>query len=100
MDFEYPVLDLKRWDDLLVRSEPLIEDGHIEVPETPRLGIKLEKDVAEQHAAGEGRRFKRFATAGVELIQLITSKYSSCGEDHLLPHKRQYLGYYLHVCAR
>lgn len=54
---EYHALDVEWWDDLLVRSEPLIEDGYIEVPEAPGLGVELNKDVAEQHATGEGSMF-------------------------------------------
>lgn len=54
---EYHSLDVEWWDDLLVRSEALIEDGYIEVPETPGLGVELDKDVAEQHATGDGSMF-------------------------------------------
>ncbi|WP_122089178.1 mandelate racemase/muconate lactonizing enzyme family protein [Halalkalicoccus subterraneus] len=54
---EYHALDVEWWDALLVRSEPLIEDGYIEVPEAPGLGVGLDKDVAEQHATGEGSMF-------------------------------------------
>lgn len=35
---EYHALEVDWWDDLLVRDEPLIEDGRIAVPEAPGLG--------------------------------------------------------------
>ncbi|KYH24934.1 D-xylonate dehydratase [Halalkalicoccus paucihalophilus] len=44
---EYHALEVDWWDDLLTRSDPLIEDGYIEVPEAPGLGVELDKDVAE-----------------------------------------------------
>ncbi len=46
---EYHALEVEWWDDLLAREEPLIEDGYIEVPETPGLGIELDERVAEEH---------------------------------------------------
>ncbi|MEF8827673.1 MAG: mandelate racemase/muconate lactonizing enzyme family protein [Haloarcula sp.] len=50
---EYHALDVDWWDDLLVRSDPLIEDGTVEVPETPGLGVELDEAVAAEHAKGE-----------------------------------------------
>ncbi len=46
---EYHALEVEWWDDLLAREEPLIEDGYIEVPETPGLGIELDERVVEEH---------------------------------------------------
>ncbi|ODR80386.1 gluconate dehydratase [Haladaptatus sp. W1] len=46
---EYHALEVKWWDDLLVRDEPLIQDGYIEVPEAPGLGIELDENVVEDH---------------------------------------------------
>lgn len=46
---EYHALAVDWWDDLVVRDDPLIQDGHIEVPETPGLGIELDEEVAERH---------------------------------------------------
>lgn len=46
---EYHALEVEWWDDLLVRDEPLIQDGYIEVPEEPGLGIELDEDVVEEH---------------------------------------------------
>jgi len=46
---EYHALEVDWWDDLLERDEPLIQDGYIEVPEAPGLGIELDEEVAEQH---------------------------------------------------
>jgi len=46
---EYHALEVDWWDDMLVRDEPLIQDGCIEVPEAPGLGIELNEDVVEEH---------------------------------------------------
>ena len=46
---EYHALEVEWWDDLLAHEEPLIEDGYIEVPETPGLGIELDERVVEEH---------------------------------------------------
>ncbi|MCO8245375.1 MULTISPECIES: mandelate racemase/muconate lactonizing enzyme family protein [unclassified Haladaptatus] len=46
---EYHALEVEWWDDLLVRDEPLIQDGYIEVPEAPGLGIELDENVVEDH---------------------------------------------------
>jgi L-alanine-DL-glutamate epimerase-like enolase superfamily enzyme len=51
---EYHALEVDWWDDLLVRDDPLIEDGYIEVPETPGLGVELDEAVAREHAKGDG----------------------------------------------
>jgi len=50
---EYHALEVDWWEDLLVRSEPLIRDGTIEVPEQPGLGVELDEDVAAEHANGD-----------------------------------------------
>lgn len=46
---EYHALEVDWWDDLLVRNDPIIEDGYIEVPEAPGLGIELDADVVVEH---------------------------------------------------
>ncbi|QIO20895.1 mandelate racemase/muconate lactonizing enzyme family protein [Haloarcula sp. JP-L23] len=46
---EYHALEVDWWDDMLARDEPLIQDGYIEVPEAPGLGIELDEDVVEEH---------------------------------------------------
>ncbi|WP_331234341.1 mandelate racemase/muconate lactonizing enzyme family protein [Natronorarus salvus] len=46
---EYHALEVEWWDDLVTREEPLIDEGYIEVPETPGLGIELDYDVVEEH---------------------------------------------------
>lgn len=46
---EYHALEVDWWDDLLVRHAPLIEDGFIEVPEAPGLGIEVDDTVVEEH---------------------------------------------------
>jgi L-alanine-DL-glutamate epimerase-like enolase superfamily enzyme len=47
---EYHALDVPWWDDLLDRTEPVIEDGTIAVPEAPGYGVELDDDVAREHA--------------------------------------------------
>lgn len=46
---EYHALEVDWWDDLIKRDAPLIQDGYIEVPEDPGLGIELDEAVAEKH---------------------------------------------------
>ncbi|MDZ5811402.1 mandelate racemase/muconate lactonizing enzyme family protein [Halorubrum sp. AD140] len=46
---EFHAREISWWDDLLVREEPLIQDGRIEVPDGPGLGIELDWDVLEEH---------------------------------------------------
>ncbi|WP_135301979.1 mandelate racemase/muconate lactonizing enzyme family protein [Haloarcula amylovorans] len=46
---EYHALEVDWWDDMLARDEPLIQDGYIEVPEEPGLGIELDESVVEEH---------------------------------------------------
>ena len=51
---EYHALEVDWWDDLLVRDDPLIQDGYVAVPEEPGLGIELDEAVVEDHLlAGE-----------------------------------------------
>jgi len=50
---EYHALEVDWWDDLLAREDPLIEDGYVEVPESPGLGVELDEDVAAEHAKGD-----------------------------------------------
>ncbi|MFB6223598.1 MAG: mandelate racemase/muconate lactonizing enzyme family protein [Haloarcula sp.] len=46
---EYHALEVDWWDDMLARDEPLIQDGYIDVPEEPGLGIELDESVVEEH---------------------------------------------------
>lgn len=46
---EYHAREVPWWDDLVARDEPLIEDGHIAVPDKPGLGIELDQDVLNAH---------------------------------------------------
>ena len=48
---EYHSLEVDWWDDMLTRDESLIENGYIQVPEGPGLGIELDEDVLEEHLA-------------------------------------------------
>jgi L-alanine-DL-glutamate epimerase-like enolase superfamily enzyme len=54
---EYHAIDVDWWDDLLVREAPLIQDGYIEVPERPGLGVELDEDVAADHLLDPGTMF-------------------------------------------
>ncbi|GAA0652393.1 mandelate racemase/muconate lactonizing enzyme family protein [Salarchaeum japonicum] len=45
---EFHALEVDWWDDLHTGSD-LIEDGYIEVPEEPGLGIELDESVVEEH---------------------------------------------------
>lgn len=50
---EYHALEVDWWDDLHT-SDALIEDGYIDVPEAPGLGIELDEEVAREHSKGDG----------------------------------------------
>jgi L-alanine-DL-glutamate epimerase-like enolase superfamily enzyme len=53
---EYHALGVDWWDDLLARAEPLIQEGYIEVPEAPGLGVELDHDIVEAHLLEKGPR--------------------------------------------
>lgn len=46
---EFHARDVPWWEDMVERSEPLIQDGRIRVPDSPGLGIELDWDVVEEH---------------------------------------------------
>ncbi|WP_101295855.1 mandelate racemase/muconate lactonizing enzyme family protein [Halegenticoccus soli] len=46
---EYHAREVPWWEDLLVRDEPFIENGRIQIPDGPGLGIELDWDVVEEH---------------------------------------------------
>lgn len=48
LGLEFHARDVPWWDDL-VTDEPLIQDGYIEVPDDPGLGVELDWDVVEEH---------------------------------------------------
>lgn len=54
---EYHALEVGWWDDLIMRDEPVIQDGYIEIPELPGLGVELDEDVAREHLADPGTMF-------------------------------------------
>lgn len=54
---EFHAKDVEWWDDLHTNPDPLIQDGYIEVPERPGLGIELNEDVAREHLADPGTMF-------------------------------------------
>jgi L-alanine-DL-glutamate epimerase-like enolase superfamily enzyme len=57
---EYHARDVPWWDDLVTRtgeSGPVIEDGSIDVPEGPGLGIEIDPDVAERYLTDDSELF-------------------------------------------
>jgi L-alanine-DL-glutamate epimerase-like enolase superfamily enzyme len=57
---EYHARDVPWWDDLVTRtgdSGPVIEDGTIDVPEGPGLGIEIDPDVAERYLTDDSELF-------------------------------------------
>ena len=45
--------DLEWWEDLILcKKKPIVEDGHIEVPEEPGLGIELNEEMIKEHLNG------------------------------------------------
>lgn len=55
---EYHALDVDWWADMLDRSDPIIEDGAIAVPEAPGLGIELDEAVVRDHLRDSGTMFE------------------------------------------
>jgi len=57
---EYHARDVPWWEDLVSRtgeSGPVIEDGRIDVPEGPGLGIEIDRDVAETYLTDDSELF-------------------------------------------
>ena len=54
---EYHALEVDWWDDMLERQAPLIQDGYVEVPESPGLGIELDEAVVRDHLLDPGTMF-------------------------------------------
>jgi L-alanine-DL-glutamate epimerase-like enolase superfamily enzyme len=54
---EYHALEVDWWDDMLVRDEPLIQEGYVDVPEIPGLGIELDEGVVSEHLLDPGTMF-------------------------------------------
>ena len=46
---EYHAREVPWWEDLLAREAPFIQDGRIDVPDSPGLGIELDWDVVSVH---------------------------------------------------
>lgn len=46
---EFHGQDVDWWDDLFVGGHPMIERGHIRLPDRPGLGIELNEEIARQH---------------------------------------------------
>ena len=49
-------IEVPYWQDIIQRDVPVYNDGYIEVPDKPGLGIELNDDVCREHLA-EGSRF-------------------------------------------
>lgn len=47
---EFHALEVGWWDDLLTRSDPLIDEGVVLVPEAPGYGVDLDESVVREHA--------------------------------------------------
>ncbi|GAB3031840.1 mandelate racemase/muconate lactonizing enzyme family protein [Natronobiforma cellulositropha] len=48
---EFHARDLEWWDDVLTESDSIIQDGRIELPDEPGLGVEVDVDVLEAHLA-------------------------------------------------
>ena len=46
---EHHSVDIPWWEDLVTGDKPLVQDGHVIVPEKPGLGIDLNEDVVKEH---------------------------------------------------
>ncbi|MGB9955142.1 mandelate racemase/muconate lactonizing enzyme family protein (plasmid) [Haloferax prahovense] len=46
---EYHAREVPWWEDLLVREDDFIQNGRIQIPDGPGLGIELDWDVVEEH---------------------------------------------------
>jgi galactonate dehydratase len=55
---EFHGQDVSWWDDLFIGDHPLIQDGHIRLPDGPGLGIELNEDVARAHLASSSSFFE------------------------------------------
>lgn len=54
LHLEWHARDVPWWNDLVRRTDgdgPILEDGRIDVPEGPGLGIEIDPDVARRHLA-------------------------------------------------
>jgi L-alanine-DL-glutamate epimerase-like enolase superfamily enzyme len=54
---EYHALEVDWWDDLLTRDDPLIADGSVTVPESPGLGVSLDRHAVAAHALDDADCF-------------------------------------------
>jgi L-alanine-DL-glutamate epimerase-like enolase superfamily enzyme len=50
---EHHAIAVDWWNDLLVRDEPVFEDGYAPVPEEPGIGAEPDMDVVAEHAVAE-----------------------------------------------
>ena len=55
---EHHAIGVDWWDDLLVRDEPVIQDGYAAVPEEPGIGIELDVDVLREKMISEENFFE------------------------------------------
>ncbi len=58
--FEYPVGQPEWWYDIVEGlPDPIVKDGHVEVPEKPGLGVELNEKLAEKHLSDGDDFFER-----------------------------------------
>ncbi|MDH5795705.1 MAG: mandelate racemase/muconate lactonizing enzyme family protein [Candidatus Bathyarchaeota archaeon] len=58
--FEYPVGQPEWWYDIVEGlPDPIVKDGHVEVPEKPGLGVELDEKLAEKHLSDGDDFFER-----------------------------------------
>jgi L-alanine-DL-glutamate epimerase-like enolase superfamily enzyme len=50
---EWHWVDRPHWNELLCTDQPLIQDGHIRLPETPGLGFELNEECARRYLRPE-----------------------------------------------
>jgi galactonate dehydratase len=55
---EWHRFDDADWDAVLQLDEPLIQQGHVVLPDRPGIGAELDEDVARQFAQGDGPLFE------------------------------------------
>ena len=53
---EHHSVDIPWWEDLVVGDKPLVENGHVTVPDKPGLGIELNEAVVKEHLR-EGTKY-------------------------------------------
>ena len=50
---EWHWLERPHWNELVITDEPIIQDGHIKIPEKPGLGVELNDEAAKKYLKSE-----------------------------------------------